>query len=223
MTKAESHRAIAELLALLVHDLRNPVATIGANLSFVRESSPEDADVREALDDVETALADLARGLDQLGWIGRWLGGAPALDAAPGDVRPVVRAAIHRVGKRVAVSLPDAPLEARAAGNALGRLVELLVRNSLAFADEDSIEVAARAEGEHVVIEVKDGGRAIAEDLAPAAFTMEGQSALKGRADGRYSRAAGLLAARALADTLSAELTAGGTDGAATFRVLLER
>ncbi len=224
MSERASDEAIAELLALVVHDLRNPVATLGANVSFARDAGPEDAqDVQEALEDVETAIGELARGLDQLAWIGRWLGGAAALDASAGDVRSGVRTAAHRTGAQLRLSLPDEALEVRAAGNALTRLVELLARNALTFADRASIEIAAWAEGDSVFVEVRDAGRAVAADLRAHVFTVPGQGAIKGRADGRYSKVAGLVAARSLADALGAELSAGGEDGAAFFRIRLPR
>ncbi len=222
MSDRPTHEEIAELLALMIHDLRNPAATVSANLSFIRESVREaDVDALEALEDVETAMGDLARGLEQLSWIGRWLGGERALEAGPGDARASVQAAVHRIGRAVAVAVPDEPVEVAAGGNALSRLVELLVRNALAFADARTVLVVLAKDGEHVVVEVRDGGRAISDELSTQAFTLAGQSVIKGRADGRYSRAAGLLAARVLAEGLGAELDAGGADGAAFFRARL--
>ncbi|MGE0789130.1 MAG: sensor histidine kinase [Sandaracinaceae bacterium] len=213
---------LGEMIALVVHDLRNPVATISANLSFVRDvAGVEDPDALEALDDVEIALADLTRGLEQLSWVGRWMGGTPAADAAPGDVRQSVEQGVRRSGSDVAIELPDAPIEMRCAGQALTRLVELLVRNATSHAKPDSVRVSVSAEGSGATIEVRDGGSAVGHDLRPHIFTAEGQQLAKGRIDGRYSRVVGLLAARALADAIGAELAAGGEDGAAVFTVRL--
>src|SRR5690242_3411124 len=57
-----SRQALGDVFALVVHDLRNPTATISANLAFVREvlgSTPDEmssVDVQEALDDAAIAL-----------------------------------------------------------------------------------------------------------------------------------------------------------------------
>lgn len=222
MSDEDAPDGLPDLLALWVHDLRNPVASMSANLSFVRETiEVDDPDAREALEDVDAALSELMRGLDQLAWISRWLEGAGALEAVPGDARAAVQAALRRIDRPITCELPPEPLSVRAGGNALMRLVELLVRNALSFADPASIVVVASAAPPGVIVEVRDGGRALGEDLRERAFTFAGQQDIKGRADGRYSRVTGLVAARALAEALGAELTAGGVDGAAFFRVRL--
>jgi signal transduction histidine kinase len=219
-----SQPAIGDVLALVVHDLRNPVAMLSANLSFVQEVlDVQDPDAAEALEDVEVAVGELTRGLEQLGWVGRWLGGGAALEGAPGDARAAVQAGIARVGARVPADLHDGPLSVAAAGGALERLVELLLRNALKHAPEPTVRVALKDAGEEVHLEIRDGGPAIGRDLRERVFTLRGQRDLKGRADGRYSRVVGLLAARALADALGARLEADEADGEAVFRVRLAK
>lgn len=215
---SEGDERIGELLALVVHDLRNPVATISANLSFVREvGAVADNDVAEALADVDLATADLMRGLDHLSWIGRWLAGERALEGPPGDARAAIENALKKLD--VVAEISGAPLTVRAGGAALTRLVDILVRNSLANAAPATVRVRARSEEGSVIIEIEDGGRAIAPELRAIAFTLAGQHVIKSRVDGRYSRSVGLLAARALADAIGAEIEADGTDGAAIFRI----
>ncbi|HJL19818.1 MAG TPA: HAMP domain-containing sensor histidine kinase [Sandaracinaceae bacterium LLY-WYZ-13_1] len=220
MSEERLKASIDELIALVVHDLRNPVATVSANVSFVKEVGPgDDEDAAEALEDIETALGDLMRGLEQLGWVGRWIGGNTAMDGAPSDAREAVRAAVSRLGGAAAAELPEEAVYVRAGGGALTRLVELLLRNALSHAPASSVRVTLRAEGDAAVVEVHDGGRAVGEDLRDEVFTLDGQQRLKGRADGRYSRVVGLLAARALADSIGATLEANGADGDAVFRI----
>jgi len=212
--------AMGDLLALVVHDLRNPVATISANVSFVKEvGAGDDEDVIEALDDVETALGDLMRGLEQVGWVGRWIAGQASMEGAAGDLRSAVEAGVRRTHTSLSVTLPSEPIEVGRAGGALARVVELLVRNALANAAPETVHVIVRDGGAEGVVEVRDAGRAIGEELREAAFTLEGQQILKGRADGRYSRVVGLLAVRTLVDSLGASVEADGQDGDAVFRV----
>ena len=45
-------------LGLLVHDLRNPAATITANADFLQEVGMDDTDSVEALQDVKLAVGD---------------------------------------------------------------------------------------------------------------------------------------------------------------------
>jgi hypothetical protein len=74
-----------------------------------------------------------------------------------------------------------------------------------------------------VVIDVTDGGPAMAASLRPTAFTMPAQHSLKERSDGRYVRAAGLFAAHLAAEALGATLSTSGADGRAIFRLSLPR
>lgn len=213
-------KEIGDLLALVVHDLRNPVATISANVSFVREvGGMEDTDVSEALDDVEIALADLTRGLEQLGWVGRWISGKPAIEGSTGDARISVEQAVRKVGGDVRVELPEVAVPVGGAGAPLARLVELLVRNAQQHARS---AVVVRLT-EDATIEVQDEGRAVGDDLREQVFTLAGQQEIKSRADGRYSRVVGLLAASAIAEGMGARLEADGEDGAAVFRIRLSR
>ena len=210
MSEEKLRAAIGDLLALVVHDLRNPVATISANVSFVKEvGAGDDEDVIEALDDVETALGDLMRGLEQVGWVGRWIAGQNAMEGSAGDLRSAVEAGVRRANE---------PVEVARAGGAMARVVELLVRNALANAAAETVQVIVR-DGPEGVVEIRDAGRAIGEELREEAFTLEGQQILKGRADGRYSRVVGLLAVRTLTDALGARLEADGQDGDAVFRI----
>lgn len=215
--------SLAPLLALLVHDLRNPVATIGANLSYVSEAAHDalDADTREALSDSTAALYDLMAGLDHLAFLSRYVAGEPAAAAADGSVADALRALPSRIRTTgVQVVVEDATLRARGA-QALPRLVEVLLANSGQHAAGKPVIVRARRDGEHVVVEVEDKGRAIAPELREVAFTAAGQLQIKERSDGRYGRSLGLFAAGLLAQAMGARLEAAGTDGAAILRVVL--
>jgi len=218
----EDAAEIGRLLALIVHDLRNPAASVAANMSFVEDAIDDgDPDLREALEDVQLALGDLMRGLEHVAWIGRWLSDDPPVQVADGDVVAALRTAAKKnTTLASALDLPEEALEAKG-GATVPRLVEVLLANARQHARKGPARVTARREDGHVVVDVTDPGAALAEELRPKAFTLAGQKDLKGRVDGRYGRVAGLLAARVLAEALGAELEAGGEDGAAVFRVRL--
>lgn len=211
---------VGDLLSLVVHDLRNPVATISANVAYIRDvARMDDSSAYEALDDVEQALGDLARGLEQLSWIGRWMGGRASQRVPDEDVREAVRRGVELAGGAARVELPPSPVGLPAGGDALTKLVELLVRNARSHGAPSSAEVELVTDREGVRLRVLDDGQAVAEELRERIFSPRGQQEAKGRSDGRYSRAVGLLAARAIADSLGATLTAEGVDGAAAFVV----
>ncbi|MEY4509970.1 MAG: hypothetical protein RLZZ450_2092 [Pseudomonadota bacterium] len=217
--------ALEALINLIVHDLRNPAATMGANLSFVDEvlddESVDRAEVRDALHDAQQALYDLQKGLDQLSWIGRWSNQKAPL----GNSVESLRATITRVSARVKygkleVEAPVPDLRVRG-GDALERLLELLVSNGHQHAPRQLVKLRVLREDDHAVIEVEDKGKPLAPELHELAFTLEGQTAIKGRSEGRYGRVAGLFSASLLAQSLGAGLHAVERERSNVFRVVL--
>ena len=213
---------MGDVLGLLVHDLRNPAATITANVDFLQEVELADTDSVEALEDVKLAVGELRRGLDMLAWISRWLTGHVPLEAANGDAGMFVER-LERANTAVPVTIEiarDDQLYAQGAQVAV-EVVDLLLHNTRANVAEPSATVRVYQDGEWVVIEVQDAGEAIAPELRDKAFTLEGQKALKGRLDGRYSRFVGLFAAAVVLDGVGGTIEADGERGAAVFRIRL--
>ena len=213
---------MGHLLGLLVHDLRNPAATISANVDFLQEVGLADDDSVEALQDVRLGVGELRRGLDMLAWISRWLNGEVPWEAANGDVG-VFLERLEREDTPVPVTVEvakDDQLYAHGAQVAV-EVVDVLLFNTLANVTDARAAVRVYQQGSRVAIEVQDAGEAIAPELRKAAFTLEGQKALKGRLDGRYSRFAGLFAAAVLLDGVGGTIEADGEKGAAIFRVFL--
>lgn len=213
---------MGHVLGLLVHDLRNPAATITANVDFLQEVELADTDSVEALQDVKLAVGELRRGLDMLAWVSRWLSGEVPLEAANGDAG-VFLERLERADTAVPVTIEIEradQLYARGAQVAV-EVVELLLHNTRANVADPSATVRVYQRGGHVVIEVQDAGEAIAPELRDTAFTLAGQQALKGRLDGRYSRFVGLFAAAVVLDGVGGSIEADGEPGAAIFRILL--
>lgn len=213
---------MGQVLGLLVHDLRNPAATISANVDFLQEVGLADDDSDDALQDVRLGVGELRRGLDMLAWISRWLTGHVPLEAANGDLG-VFLERLERADTPVPVTVElarDDQLYAHGAQVAV-EVVDLLLHNTRANVPDGHATVRVYQRSNRVVIEVQDAGEAIAPELRKAAFTLEGQQALKGRLDGRYSRFVGLFAAAVVLDGVGGTIEADGEKGAAVFRVFL--
>jgi K+-sensing histidine kinase KdpD len=209
-------------LGLLVHDLRNPAATITANVDFLQEVGLGDNDSVEALQDVKLAVGELRRGLDLLAWVSRWLTGQIPLEAANGDAG-VFLERLERANTPVPVTIEierGDQLHAQGAQVAV-EVVDLLLHNTRANVADPSATVRVYQDADRVVIEVQDAGEAVAPELRDTAFTLEGQQALKGRLDGRYSRFVGLFAAAVVLDGVGGTIEADGENGAAVFRIFL--
>jgi len=226
--------SLATLLALIIHDLRNPTATLSANISFIGDVidsmhkgmlPDEDAsDVREALLDSSIALSELMSGLDGFSWIARWAATKDVIEIEEGDLSAELRAIVQSEKQtKIELEAPTGPLMVQG-GNVVPKLLEILIANSKQHAPYSPIKLIARYDSKNrIQVEIRDQGLAIAEDLRDKVFTLEGQVLIKGRRDGRYSRVAGLFAAATLAEAIGATIEASGENGNAAFRLSLRR
>lgn len=213
---------LGHALGLLVHDLRNPAATITANVDFLQEVGLDDTDSVDALQDVKLAVGELRRGLDMVAWISRWLTGQVPLEAANGDLG-VFLERLERAETPVPVTVQldkSGQLYAQGAQVAV-EVVDLLLHNTRANVADPRAVIRVYQDADRVAIEVQDEGEALAPELREIAFTLQGQRVLKGRIDGRYSRFVGLFAAAVILDGVGGTIEADGESGAAIFRILL--
>lgn len=216
------------VMGFLVHDLRNTVASLGANVEYLKEVQPpptenESGDVRQALDDSALAAKDLLKGLEHFALIGRWLMGEPAFASRDGNLVQAVQT-IQSRHPHVTLELDHVTSPLRAKGAAiLPQLVELLLDNCVQYGRDEVIRMRLRQKGQECFVDLIDSGYVMAPEFRTRAFTIEGQSELKSRADGRYGRFLGLVAARAVADAMGATLEADEEQGKAVFRIRLEK
>jgi signal transduction histidine kinase len=212
---------LGHLLALLVHDLRSPLAAAITNASVVQEEPGLTEDAREAMADLELALSETQRGLEQAMWIAHAFDGTGPQDTSRGELGPVLRAAVAASGVEVS-SKVDAGLMVRGT-SLVGRIVQGLLVNARDHGRHGAVQLIAERRDDEIVIEVHDEGPALAPELRARAFSLEAQSALKARAGGRYGRYAALFACDVAATAIGGRLTHGGRDGAAFFRLSLPR
>lgn len=214
---------VGQVLGLIVHDLRNPAATISANVDFLKEVGPLDDEAAEALEDIRIAAAELRRGLDLVAWVGRWLLGQSPVESGNGDVGIFIsRLEKMDTAVPINVTLKDkADLYAQGA-QAVAEIVQVLLHNVKVYGGDSPAEISAYRDGEEVVVEIQDKGIALAKEYRKLAFTLKGQRGLKGKSEGRYSRFVGMLAAAVAIEGIGGAIEADGVDGASIFRLRLK-
>lgn len=211
-TPADGLGAAGGLLATVVHDLRNPLSTVRTNLDFVvREPSAPDA--KEAIEDAQSAVNELARALDLVVHLSRALMGEPAYDAAPADVLAVLRADARLAG--VAVEARGAgPFTAEHGGNA-ATLVAPLVEIARGVPRVRVLRVLVERDGESTIVSVLDDGAPLPKELVELALSPRGPRHLRDKASPRRGRYGGLYAVSAIAASIGVTLTLGERDGLA--------
>ncbi len=156
-----------ELMAFVVHDLKNPLSVIGSNLTFARSVLRGPPEAGEALDDASTASQRLRAMIeDLLSLLRLEQSGLPLqLEAvSPAEVlKQVLRDYRLRAEEKHVELSNHRDDEARVTADRalLRRVIENIVDNSLRYTPEHGrVELAMRANG-HVEIAVSNTGPSI--------------------------------------------------------------
>ncbi|HWA36674.1 MAG TPA: PAS domain S-box protein [Burkholderiales bacterium] len=207
-------RNVNEFIAMLAHELRNPLAPIVASAHAMEQLPLEDARQRDLQRTISRQAGQLSRIVDDMLDIARITRGALALKRSPLDVTEAVRRALEAV--RPEIEARGHALEVEAppglwVDGDLHRLTQLLtnlLNNAARYTPPGGrISVSARAEGPEVAVRVSDNGRGIAPELLGRVFDMfvQGRAPIE-RVDGGLG--IGLALARRIAELHDGSLTA---------------
>lgn len=168
-------RARDETLAIVSHDLRNPVHTITMASSLLLDLAPESGDRRSGrkhLSMIRRAAELANRLIGDLLDAARIEAGQLSIHLTPEDVDALVTETVetHAVlassrGMTVVAELPDALPPAVADRERILQVFANLIGNAIKFGREDSaVTVAATADAEWVTFSVSDSGPGIAPE-----------------------------------------------------------
>jgi PAS domain S-box-containing protein len=225
-------RAKDEFLAMLAHELRNPLAPIGAAAELLQIMKLDEHRIRQTSQVIGRQVRHMTGLVDDLLDVSRLTRGLVDLELAPLDIRQVVADAVEQVtplirSRRHHLSL-HLPPEATQVNGDNKRLIQVLaniLNNAAKYTPEGgNIELGVEVRPAHVAIEVKDNGIGMERDLVARAFDLFAQAE---RTPDRSSGGLGL--GLALVKNLT-ELHGGqvscesaGLGKGSTFRVLLPR
>ena len=174
----ESERQMNEFLAMLAHELRNPLASIVNALGLMRSKPGEDQAEFRAVLERQTAL--LARIVDDLLDVSRITRGKISLKREILDMnrmitrtlascRPLIDAHRHALELR----LPDEELPVDGDSTRLSQVVFNLISNAVKYTpDGGRITIAVKREDGEAVLRVHDTGIGIAPALLPKVFDL---------------------------------------------------
>jgi PAS domain S-box-containing protein len=178
----DADRRKNEFLAMLAHELRNPLAPIQNALQIlhqhVRTGSDEVAITAAAM--MERQLAQLVRLVDDLLDVSRVSRGKIELKKSKVELASIVNLAVEAAHPlrqsrehALSVTLPDGPVFVNADPARLAQVVGNLLANAFKFTEPGGrVELSVARDGDQAVIRVHDNGMGIAPDHLARIFEL---------------------------------------------------
>jgi PAS domain S-box-containing protein len=176
----EADRQKNEFLALLAHELRNPLAPIRTALHVLGQPNTRPADAARAHAIASRQVVHMARLLDDLLDVGRISEGRMELRPESFDLRDLVRRSVDALGtvaadrgQSVVVDVPPDEVSIVADPTRIEQVVTNLLSNSIKYTDPGGrIRVRAAREGDEAIVEVTDNGIGIDPSMLPRIFDL---------------------------------------------------
>lgn len=174
------HRRKDEFLAMLSHELRNPLSPIASALQLLGLQKNEDRLQQQARKIIERQVGQLTRLINDLLEVSRITTGRihlqqeqVALNDIMDNAVETVRSLLDQRKHVLTVTLPASPIWLMADAARLEQAIVNLLTNAAKFTDVGGqIWLAAWQEGDQCVLQVKDTGVGIAPGLLPHIFEL---------------------------------------------------
>jgi PAS domain S-box-containing protein len=172
----QESQAKDEFMAMLAHELRNPLSAISAAVQVLEASNGQDAPALRARSIIGRQVHHLARLVDDLLDVGRVMTGKIALDRRPIDFADLVHRAVavcgeRQNGQRLEISSQRVWIDGDLVR--MEQIVNNIVGNAVKYTPGGgSIRVRVSAEGSDAVLRVEDNGYGIAPELLPRVFDL---------------------------------------------------
>ena len=169
-----------EFLAMLAHELRNPLAPISSGLHLLKLGDVDPQTMQQTTEMMERQVAHLVRLVDDLLDVSRVITGKlsfkrQAIDLSAAVDRAVeeTRSTIDAHGHELMLSVPARPIIVDADAHRLAQVITNLLENAAKYTDKPSqIWLSVERRQDEAVIRVRDPGIGIAEDVLPHIFSL---------------------------------------------------
>ena len=177
---SDADRRKNEFLAMLAHELRNPLAPISNAVRALSLGRRDETAVDSASEMLERQVGQIIRLVDDLLDVGRISRGKIALRPERIELTRIIdqaveasRAQYRSMDQELTVHLPSEPVYLHADPTRLAQIVGNLLNNAHKFTDVGGrISVAVERQGAEVVIRVTDTGVGIAAEHLAGIFDM---------------------------------------------------
>ena len=177
-----THQRVDEFLAMLAHELRNPLNAIAAAVGVQSQLTPDDPQQPKVRATIARQVRHLARIVDDLLEVSRLTRGQLQLQKTVIDLRAVLEQAAQvsakwsnsGAGGRIRITMPAEPLPLEADSVRLEQAFVNVLDNAVKYSDDESlIEVSVeRSSNGSAVVQVVDHGIGIDPDRLDEIFDM---------------------------------------------------
>ena len=175
----DADRRKDEFIAILSHELRNPLAPIRNGLQVLCKTGGQGPSAERAREMMERQVEHLVRLVDDLLDVSRVTHGKIELRKERLDLGVLVRTVdlnreqVDAAGILLRLNLPDKPVLVEADPVRLAQIFSNLVNNAVKYTDRGGqIEVAVQREADEAVVSVADTGAGIPKDILPHVFDL---------------------------------------------------
>jgi signal transduction histidine kinase/CheY-like chemotaxis protein len=176
----DADRRKDEFLAMLAHELRNPLAPVRNALQLLRLTGTQDATVERVRAVMERQVGHLVRLVDDLMEVSRITRGKIELRRERIDLAAVLRSAVETsqplvdaAGHALVLDLPLEPLPLDADPVRLAQVFANLLNNAAKYSERAGrIVLRARREATEIVVTVCDDGIGIDPQMLPHVFDL---------------------------------------------------
>ena len=226
---AEANRRQRDFLAVLSHELRNPLAPIRNGIGILRLAGRPDEACGKVIDMMDRQVVHLAKLVDELLDMSRVNTGRIALSIAPLDLVQAMRHVLdvaeancggHRV--RIVALFPPEPIVIDGDATRVTQIFSNLLHNACKFTPSDGqVEVDLRIDGPWAVATIRDTGIGIQPEHLERIFEMFQQ--IEETADAKSGLGIGLALTKSLVELHGGSITArsAGVNEGSEFEVRL--
>ncbi len=176
----ETDRRKDEFLAVLAHELRNPLAPVKNSLEIIKRAHSDLGLLDHARETMERQLSHMVRLIDDLLDVSRITHNRLELRKSTCELRSIIEQAVQTVqpladsrGHRLSVELPDTPIQLNADPVRLTQVFINLLENACKYTEPGGlIHLTVESSGNQHVVSVEDTGMGIEADVLPTIFDM---------------------------------------------------
>ena len=179
----DADRKKDDFLAILAHELRNPLAPISNAIEILQRLGPKDTEMVRMRDLIDRQVRHMTHLVDDLLDVSRITQGKIHLRSEPIELGELVRRAIEAQaaaaaarGHRLVANLPEFPVEVTGDPVRITQVIGNLVSNAIKYTpDGGLLEVSLAAADGRAAVSVRDNGIGIDGDHLSHVFDLFGQ------------------------------------------------